>query len=75
MLDGPGGTVPPGPSSIENDAQGIEKLLLKTQVSEVNRIIQIIIIILIMFIPWLVEAGGSMPHSQGFFSNPYPQPN
>ena len=31
MLDGPGGTgpVPPGPSSIENDAHGIEKLLLK----------------------------------------------
>ena len=25
--------VPPGPSSIENDAQGIEKLPLKTQVS------------------------------------------
>ena len=25
--------VPPGPSSIENDAHGIEKLLLKTQVS------------------------------------------
>ena len=25
--------VPPGQSSIENDAQGIEKLLLKTQVS------------------------------------------
>ena len=24
--------VPPGPSSIENDAHGIEKLLLKTQV-------------------------------------------
>ena len=36
MLDGPGGTsqpVPPGPSSIEKDAHGIEKLLLKTQVS------------------------------------------
>ena len=41
MLDGPGGTdcnVPvrsstPVPSSIENDAHGIEKLLLKTQVS------------------------------------------
>ena len=44
MLDGPGGTgcnVPfrgwdsslLGPSSIENDAHGIEKLLLKTQVS------------------------------------------
>ena len=32
MLDGAGGTgcdVPPGPSSIENDAHGIEKLLLK----------------------------------------------
>ena len=32
MLDGPGGTsqpVPPGPSSIENDAHDIEKLLLK----------------------------------------------
>ena len=39
MLDGPGGTgcdvpvrgcwVPPGPSSIENDAHGIERLLLK----------------------------------------------
>ena len=28
MLDGPGGT-----GSIENDAYGIEKLLLKTQVS------------------------------------------
>ena len=26
-------TVPPGLSSIENDAHGIEKLLLKTQVS------------------------------------------
>ena len=25
--------VPPGPSSIENDAQGIKKLLLKKQVS------------------------------------------
>ena len=40
MFDGPGGTVgpavpprPSGPLSIENDAQGIEKLLLKTQVS------------------------------------------
>ena len=47
MFDGPGGTgcdvqqprtgtsqpVPPGPSSIENDAHCIEKLLLKTQVS------------------------------------------
>ena len=32
MLDGPDG--PPGPFSIENDAYGIEKLLLKTQVSE-----------------------------------------
>ena len=33
MLDSPGETVPPGPSRIENDAHGIEKLLLKTQVS------------------------------------------
>jgi hypothetical protein len=40
MLDGPGGTgfnqlqpVPPAPSGIENDAHGIEKILLKTQVS------------------------------------------
>ena len=35
MLDGPGGNglVPPGPSSIENDAHGIEKLLLKSQVN------------------------------------------
>ena len=39
--------VPPGPSSIENDAHGIEKLLLKNQVrltsflhSEVNKLIQ-----------------------------------
>ena len=32
MLDGPGGTRT-GPSSIENDARSIEKLLLKTQVS------------------------------------------
>ena len=39
--------VPPGQSSIENDAQGIKKLLLKTQVSlisllhsEVNQLIQ-----------------------------------
>ena len=46
MLDGPGGTGP-GPSSIENYAHGIEKLLLKTQVSltsflhsEVNKLIQ-----------------------------------
>ena len=42
--------VPPRPSSIENDAHGIEKLLLKTQVSEhflhseVNLIIQHIIV-------------------------------
>ena len=28
-----GTAVPPGPSSIENDAHGTEKLLLKTQVS------------------------------------------
>ena len=28
--------VPPGPSSIENDAHGIEKLLLKTQVSRTS---------------------------------------
>ena len=40
---------PPGPSSIENDAHDIEKLLLKTQISEkllhseVNLIIQYII--------------------------------
>ena len=27
--------VPPGPSRIENDAHGIEKLLLKTQVEQV----------------------------------------
>ena len=47
MLDGPGGT---GQSSIENDAHGIKKLLLKTQVSltsflhsEVNQIIHIIV--------------------------------
>ena len=39
--------VPLGPSSIENDAHGIEKLLLKTQVSEkflhseVNLILQL----------------------------------
>jgi len=33
ILDGPGGTVSPGLSSIENDAHGIEKLLLQTQVS------------------------------------------
>ena len=39
--------VPPGPSNMENDAHGIEKLLLKTQVSltsflhsEVNKLIQ-----------------------------------
>ena len=42
--------VPPGLSSIENDAHGNEKLLLKTQVtekflhSEVNLIIQHIIV-------------------------------
>ena len=42
--------VQPGPSSIENDVHGIEKLLLKTQVSltsflhsEVNQIIHIIV--------------------------------
>ena len=40
--------LPPGPSSIKNDAHGIEKLLLKTQLSltsflqsEVNQIIHI----------------------------------
>ena len=43
--------VPPGSSSIENDTHGIEKLLLKTQVSltcslhsEVNKLIQHIIV-------------------------------
>ena len=43
--------VPPGPSSIENDVHGIEKLPLKTQVSltsflhsEVNQLIQHIIV-------------------------------
>ena len=43
--------VPPGLSSIENGAHGIEKLLLKTQVSlisflhsEVNKLIQHIIV-------------------------------
>ena len=25
--------------------------------------------------PWLMEPGGSMPHSQGFSNNPYPEPN
>ena len=24
---------------------------------------------------WLTEPGGSMPHSQGFSNNPYPEPN
>ena len=44
--------VPPGLSSIENDANGIKKLLLKTQVSltcflhsEVNQIIHIIFVL------------------------------
>ena len=25
--------------------------------------------------PWLMEPGGSMPHSQGHSNNPYPEPN
>ena len=25
--------------------------------------------------PWLMEPGGSMPHSQGPSNNPYPEPN
>ena len=25
--------------------------------------------------PWLMEPGGSMPHSQGLFNNSYPEPN
>ena len=34
MLGGSSRTVPPGPPSIENGAHGIEKLLLKIQISE-----------------------------------------
>ena len=26
-------------------------------------------------IPWLMEPGSSMPHSQGLSNNPYPKPN
>jgi hypothetical protein len=26
-------------------------------------------------IPWLMEPGGSMPHSQDLSNNPYPEPN
>jgi hypothetical protein len=26
-------------------------------------------------IAWLMEPEGAMPHSQGFSSNPYPEPN
>ena len=25
--------------------------------------------------PWLMETGGSMPHSQGLSNNSYPEPN
>ena len=54
-------------SSIENDAHGIEKLLLKTQVSEkflyseVNLLIQYIIIIVILFLfVWCLSSVNSI---------------
>ena len=62
-------TVPMEPSSIENDAHGIEKLLLKTQVSwtcflhsEVNQLIQHIIMKvqdskLWIFLIWIIMIG------------------
>ena len=27
-----------------------------------------------VYISWLMQSGGSMPHSQGFSNNPYPEP-
>ena len=30
---------------------------------------------IIKLTPWLMEPGGSMPHSQGHSNNPYPKPN
>ena len=31
--------------------------------------------LIITLTPWLMELEGSMPHSQGLSSNPYPEPN
>ena len=33
------------------------------------------LLLLVELTPWLMEPGGSMPHSQGLSSNPYPEPN
>ena len=30
---------------------------------------------MLLLTPWLMELGGSMPHSQGLSNNPYPEPN
>ena len=32
-------------------------------------------VIINLLTPWLMEPGGSIPHSQGLSNNPYPEPN
>ena len=34
-----------------------------------------IYIYILKLTPWLMEPGGSMPHSQGLSNNSYPEPN
>ena len=56
----------------------LDKCTIRPRNLEINFIIHITLsinIIVWKLTPWLMEPGGSMPHSQGLSNNSYPEPN
>ena len=56
----------------------VAKKLLSTLVTNCHQnvyYLQMFNCTLALLIPWLMEPGGSMQHSQRFSNNPYPEPN
>ena len=53
----------------------ISNTLKKDSCSKKKRIMGTLYYTLDYLTPWLMEPGGSMPHSQGLSNNPYPETN
>ena len=60
----------------ENTATSLRHFYLDTRKSAIyQKLCQEFFMYYIALTPWLMEPGGSMPHSLGLSNNPYPEPN
>ena len=54
----------------------VKQEVLKRMIEETSFTIYVSVsIYMYILTPWLMEPGGSVPHSQGLSNNPYPEPN